>query len=355
MRNQSIIVVRAMITICSLALGCASTVRAETPEWFTCPDSSAFDPRSDRVLGARNPRLQRPSAQAQTSADIEGHARLSAMSYAMYDAVVAGADPVSRLASTLRPVALVYGDPGPDERFRRPNAVTRDTRTFYGVVADEAATGRRLVILRGTVQPNEWLRNVQARLLPFVRSRIQRSFPTGARVHNGFLKIYSSLELESLADGARRPFADALPDLIGGRTVTFVGHSLGGALATLAGVDAAGRLPSQAERLRIITFASPRVGDPGFAKLAKAVGRIDRVCNLVDLVPAVPPSTRLAPYVHVGQVYRVSSFDWPHLENELSKAGEQVTCWHSIAAYAYMTAPNKTTEGLDGCRRQNGQ
>ncbi|MEL7087734.1 MAG: lipase family protein [Planctomycetota bacterium] len=341
-----------LVAITPMAVLNAPSVLAETPEWYTCPDSSAFKLRRDAEADALNAREHQPSAGAVTSADVAAHARLSAMSYDMYNAYSAGNDPLDGLAEHLEPIALIYGDPGRHERLGRSKA--RDTRTFYGVVADDPSLNRRVVILRGTLQPNEWIRNIQARLRPFLRSRIRRPFPSVAQqpirsralVHNGFMKIYESFEMTRVSDGARISFAEGLGDLIIGRDVTFIGHSLGAALATLAGVDTALMSPADGERIRIVTLASPRVGNKGFARLADAVGRIDRVCNLVDLVTAVPPSTRLTPYVHVGDVFRVSSFDWPQLENWHSKAGEQVTCWHSIFAYAYMTDPAKSTDGL---------
>lgn len=334
----------------------ASVALAEAPVRFTCPDSTVFDMRNDFAIGAFDPRVHRPSAGAVTSADIAAHARLSVMSYEMHAAFTAGADPRSNLAPNLRTFALVYGDPGPDERLGALRL--RDTRTFYGVVADDGASGQRFVVLRGTLRPNEWLRNLQAGLRPFIRSQFRRPFPVGtgawgagARVHAGFLKIFASLEIVNVTDGSRKPLADALPDLAAGRQITFVGHSLGGALATLAGVEAARLSPLDAPRMRIVTFASPRVGDQGFATLAQSVGQIDRVCNVVDVVPAVPPSTRLTTYVHVGQVFRISSFDWPDLENEQEKPGDRVTCWHNINAYAFMADPAKSAKNLDVCRR----
>ena len=343
------------LAVAGLMVGMASSpASSETSEWFTCPDSSAFELRRDAEADALNARQHQPSAGGETSSDLAAHARLSAMSYTMYDAYAAGEDPLDALAANLRPIALIYGDPGREQRLRQRKV--RDTRTFYGVIADDASTQQRLIILRGTLEPSEWLRNLQARLRPFLRSRLRRPLPRGvrrrlsrARVHNGFMKIYESLEISYVADGKRVAISDGLEDLVAGRNVTVVGHSLGGALATLAGVDAVLRAPDDRARLRVVTFASPRVGNTGFAKLARSVGRIDRVCNVVDLVPAVPPSTRLTQYVHVGDVFRISSFDWPQLENNHLKPGQQVNCWHSIAAYAFMTDPAKTTTGLGKC------
>lgn len=357
---RAVALAAAIVTSCLFSGLAPPPAEAQTHEWFTCPDSSAFEPRRDAEADALNAREHQPSAGAVTSADLATHARLSAMSYDMYNAYTAGSDPLSMLAPHLKPIALIYGDPGRNERLDR--RTVRDTRTFYGVIADDPSTMRRLVILRGTLQPNEWIRNLQARLRPFVRSHLRRpsagsvrqQVHSGARVHNGFMQIHTSLEMTRVADGARIPLLQGLQDVVAGRDVTFIGHSLGGALATLAGVDAALLSPTDANRIRIATFASPRVGNEGFARLAEKVGRIDRVCNLVDLVPAVPPSTRLTPYVHVGNVFRLSSFDWPQLENWHSKAGEQVTCWHHIHVYAFMLDPDKSAEGLaDDCLAQN--
>jgi hypothetical protein len=323
---------------------------AETTDWYSCPDSTKLNLGKGNMFDGVSPHVRRPTAGAVTSADLAAHARLSSASYEMYDAFVAGGDPLSKLTAPLRPFALIYGDPGPDERIQRPNA--KDTRTFYGIVADEPSTARRLIILRGTQQPNEWMRNIQAGLRPFGRDGQRRrleAFRTAARVHAGFLKIFDSLELASLSDDRRTPLADALPELVYGREVAFIGHSLGGALATLAGVEAARGAPADASRMRIVTFASPRIGNRGFAELAGAVGRIDRVCNVVDLVTAAPPGTE-GGYVHVGGVFRVSPFDWPRLDNRYPNNEQQVNCWHSIATYAYMIDPDKSADRLGNCR-----
>lgn len=333
------------------------TARAEPTERFKCPDSITFEIGNGRLLEALTPRKQRPSAGGATSADLAAHARFSQMSYDMYDAFNAGADPASKLAPDVKLVALVYGEPGLDDLRLRPNAPS--SRTFYGFVADEPATGRRFVVMRGTLQPIEWARDGQAGLRPFVSDRLNRPLLSAAEtiqakawVHAGFLKIFATLEIVFAADGKRINFADALPALVAARNVTFIGHSLGGAIATLAGVEAARRAPADAARMRIITYASPRVGDKGFAELAKAVGRIDRVCSVVDAVPMMPPSTRASLYVHVGNVFRLSPFDWPDLDNELERIGDQVICWHGIAQYAFMLDPAKRTPIREGCMRR---
>ena len=60
----------------------------------------------------------------------------------------------------------------------------------------------------------------------------------------------------------------------------FCGHSLGGALATLAG--------AVWERAQVVTIGSPRVGDPDFAASVSGP-RCRRIFNCCDLVARVPP------------------------------------------------------------------
>jgi predicted lipase len=50
-------------------------------------------------------------------------------------------------------------------------------------------------------------------------------------------------------------------------TITFTGHSLGGAAATVGAVDLAVRFGVERARLQVLTFGTPRPGDSSFAHL----------------------------------------------------------------------------------------
>ena len=77
------------------------------------------------------------------------------------------------------------------------------------------------------------------------------------------------------------------------------GHSLGGALATIAAALLAERgKPVQG----VYTFGSPRVGDSAFASLLESrLSRIYRIVNNNDIVTRVPP--RSFGYDHVGEFW----------------------------------------------------
>lgn len=99
---------------------------------------------------------------------------------------------------------------------------------------------------------------------------------TGGKVHQGFLDVFNS-------------YAEKLPTLSSDiHTVHCVGHSLGGALATLT---ADWLKSSSGKEVKLYTFGSPRVGLEHFASKAKSsIGseNIYRVYHKTDPVPMVP-------------------------------------------------------------------
>jgi hypothetical protein len=304
-----------------------------TAAMLTCPNTATPDFRPSPERDPARVRAIAPKAGGRASAELFSHARFAGLAYELYGVFDKGGDVRAAFPNNgLTPVAFLYGEPGPNgERGPRPAR----TRTFYGFIADEAATGRRYIVFRGTQEPAEWARNVQAGQRPYPSGVPARS--ATAHVHAGFLKIFESMEIETAA--GRASLAASLPGLVADRETIFVGHSLGSALATLAGVETARRSPAIASRLRVVTLASPRVGDAGFAAMASRIGRVDRVCNLVDIVTAVPPSTREISYVHAGAPFRVSSFDWPALANDVARPTDQILCWHGDSSYTFMLDP----------------
>jgi triacylglycerol lipase len=145
--------------------------------------------------------------------------------------------------------------------------------------------GAAIVVFRGT-QPDQWrdvLDDVRLALVAWDRSE--------TRVHAGF------------KDALNRVWPQLGPlvsDL--GRTmrVWFTGHSLGGALATLA----ADRYPDTAG---VVTIGSPRVGDSRFAAQfdARFGKRALRYVRNTDVVTQVPTPLPLS-YKHVGDLRQIT-------------------------------------------------
>ncbi|OSX70932.1 hypothetical protein BU14_0626s0001, partial [Porphyra umbilicalis] len=125
--------------------------------------------------------------------------------------------------------------------------------------------------------------------------------PTDTRepplVHFGFLRGYASVREPLLAE------LSALTGGLGGDwEVYYTGHSLGGALATLAAADVRARHP--ASRAVLVSFGQPKVGNGAFRAAVNALlPAAFRVVNDVDIVARAPAGS----YRHVGRTVLVNA------------------------------------------------
>lgn len=276
------------------------------------------------------------------SAVLYAHSRIAAAAYAMYDAFDEGGEPGAAFPDLdLQLEALIYGEPGRDtERRSARSRRAPDAPTFYGFVASNPSDRTRYVALRGTIEADEWARNLQLR---------QVDFAEGGRVHKGFYAIYRTLRFTG--DGARGDLMARLRALPPAPRTVFVGHSLGGALAAIAVADAVDEPWAYGgERLALTTFAAPRAGDPAFVAVAEPVANKTRVCNAVDVVPGVPVTGPGNDYAHMGAVLALSSFDYGDaLNNSLEARGQQIGCWHAMDVYSFMVDPQGRRPAGSAC------
>jgi hypothetical protein len=130
------------------------------------------------------------------------------------------------------------------------------------------------LVFRGTESVQDWLDDLDLD---------QADYPWQADagpVHDGFLKLYTSLRDQALL---------ALDDLQPQARLWACGHSLGSALSSLAVPDLRRRWPVLP--LQHYNFASPRLASPAFARYYNdlAVPTL-RLVNDSDLVPEMPPA-----------------------------------------------------------------
>lgn len=129
-----------------------------------------------------------------------------------------------------------------------------------------------LVAFRGTTDMRDVLRDIDAWFTP----------EGSGRVHRGFKK-------------ALEPLWEELSAHLGNHPAWFTGHSMGAALAILAG----NRYP---HTRAVYTYGSPRVGDSAYAKSTKAP--VYRVVNNNDFVAQVPPPPS---FRHIGKLHYLDS------------------------------------------------
>lgn len=132
-----------------------------------------------------------------------------------------------------------------------------------------------VAVFRGTSELRDWLVNLQV---------APTRWPGGGRVHRGFLRALLRLW---------RPLRLRLRRCPGPLFVT--GHSLGGALATLAGAALRPRA--------IYSFGAPRLGDAAFA--AALAAPLHRVVHGRDVVPELPPAGPLLQFADAGLLHRL--------------------------------------------------
>lgn len=158
----------------------------------------------------------------------------------------------------------------------------------FAAVNDEVI----IIAFRGTESIEDWLTDLKTKFLPIKRGRVHQGF------NEGLDYIWSDLiDLLNRYNDTRR-------------TIWLTGHSLGGALATLA-VD---RLLDGWKINGLYTFGSPRVGDKKFRKQfdAQFRHRTFRFVNDEDIVPRVPP--RNIGYYHIGRIRYFDAFGIIHHE-----------------------------------------
>ncbi|KDR75797.1 hypothetical protein GALMADRAFT_97687 [Galerina marginata CBS 339.88] len=139
--------------------------------------------------------------------------------------------------------------------------------------------------------------SLDPKLFPGVSSSVQ--------AHQGFVNEHS-LTANTILNEVKR-----LMSVKNTKSVTIVGHSLGGALAELDSLFLTVNIPSAS--IKAVTFGTPRVGNPAFAQLIDAkVPNFGRINNELDIVPIVPG--------------RFLGFAHPHGEVHILSPGNAVAC-----------------------------
>ncbi|MBT1063886.1 lipase family protein [Bowmanella sp. Y26] len=169
--------------------------------------------------------------------------------------------------------------------FRASTGYFSSTDSTFGFIAEginngqgENRKGESLITIKGT---NSWA-DTKTDL---------KTLPTnfnGHMTHRGFVQTFRSFEHH----------IDRYLDWHSPSKIHLVGHSLGGALATLTAYHIAKRDSTKTCQIKLYTFGAPRVGFTSFnQEVDKLIGKqnIYRVYHDADLVSMVP----MLPFLHV--------------------------------------------------------
>ena len=167
--------------------------------------------------------------------------------------------------------------------------VGRTIEVFYGFLLE--SDDDSILVFRGTQRTAEWAGNIYAVQQDYLNPTTGKVL---GRIHTGFRRIANSI-INPLA-------VDAVKQINPNKPCYVSGHSLGAALATILALDMALAVPELQPNLHIYVYASPRVGNPEFARsYAKILPNSFRITNLADAIPTLPPTKLKAEFVHVGE------------------------------------------------------
>lgn len=190
------------------------------------------------------------------------------------------------------------------------------SKPVYGITRNPGRK-RLTVVFRGSINARDWQQDfkVQGKEVPLTPEELRKTVPNpdasllnafeNVVVHAGFYEyLFESCEdhekpkIETIIEEVMKRVKD--PENEGYR-VFFTGHSLGGALATLAAV-AAGLSNDVAKSITLVTFASPHVMKGSAAVAFRELESKDRIRHLriTNHDDAVPQGLEPLGYVHTG-------------------------------------------------------
>jgi pimeloyl-ACP methyl ester carboxylesterase len=211
-----------------------------------------------------------------------------------------------------------------------------------------------IVSFRGTVfnSIRNWVKNLKftQSKYPYLNLELGKIFKEqkkDPKVHSGFLNVYNMLRDLLWREIMTYIRKNKLTKI----DIAFTGHSLGGALATLAAAEFG---QYWALTVRLVTFGSPRVGNLVFANMVEQyTSSIQRLVQQNDAVVHLPP--QLQGYTHtLGEIWVEGPNRAYHCEQR-----ENPNCSKSIKFVEWTLEhhgflQNMFTFGVDGCPTPTG-
>jgi len=168
---------------------------------------------------------------------------------------------------------------------------------YYRIMMDDS---KKIVyiIFTGTDSIKDWIYNSDLRKEVIPYSSMAKD--TEIRVYNGAIRAYS--QVRWIIHSIINKFLAK-----GQKSFIFTGHSLGGTIATLAGLDI--KYCLKVEDIEIVTFNTPKIGNKQFAKSLD--DRIPRESNrryviAGDIVHNFP----WFQFSHAGMEFSIEKYSW---------------------------------------------
>ncbi|KAF7369497.1 Alpha/beta-hydrolase [Mycena venus] len=203
-----------------------------------------------------------------------------------------------KYASTAYAIIL----PGPALIPVRPNGQKLCGKMFdlitdtHGYVARDDTRKEIIVAFRGTVTPANFITDALGMLVDWNTTHTKVLAPAGTKVHFGFQNAWSTVSEKTVATVTAELVAHP------GYSIVATGHSLGGAMASLAGITLQMLFPTT--QVKLYTYGQPRTGNVTYATWVNALigpERCFRVVHSNDGVPTMAPE--MLGFVHHSTEY----------------------------------------------------
>jgi hypothetical protein len=191
---------------------------------------------------------------------------------------------------------LAYGASTPLTDYLNKNNISFDpSNTFTLVNSDtsfswaSSTDGKDLYFtFRGTIDWSNIVVDIEMEMIKFPVNYHNGFEGKNLLVHKGFINNYLKM-----ADFMNSIIDQSIIKKNNIENVYFIGHSLGGALATLAAFDVfhnnENNVYTKYVDVKLLTFASPRVGNESFADyFDEIIPNSIRVVNKYDIIPRTP-------------------------------------------------------------------
>ncbi|KAF8468314.1 Alpha/Beta hydrolase protein [Kalaharituber pfeilii] len=199
----------------------------------------------------------------------------------------------------------------------------RGSADTTGVVALDTTTNSIVLSYRGSQSLRNWFANAQISL-----TAVPQYCPS-CTAHTGFLDALN--EEFPVVLSSIQSLTESHPDF----QLVVVGHSLGGAIATLAATE----LRTRGFKPTLYTFGAPRVGNEALSKFISESGTNFRVTHLNDPVPRLPPL--VLGYRHIEPEYHIFQGD-TGIRPEDIKVFNGLVNWEGNTGFGGVTNFNTT-------------
>lgn len=176
------------------------------------------------------------------------------------------------LANAVANFVVSFSNTMPNLTTKQQLYLSKNDKPIGVVCTDSNLPDTAFIIFRGTQTLTDILEDAKFNQVPLDEKN------TDVMVHSGFLDSFNRVR-----DDMQSAITAIKP-----KTVYIAGHSLGGALSIITGLNIA--INMQDTKVAVITFASPLIGNSGFSTVCNAVPnlKISRVVNTCDVIPTLP-------------------------------------------------------------------